>query len=107
MIKLALNSVTAFSRVPLQMATWLGFVVSAFSFVYGLWLITKKLLFDTAVIGWTSLMVVVLFLGGVQLLCVGILGEYVGRIYGESQSRPLYVIAERLGGDHDDAHGHH
>jgi dolichol-phosphate mannosyltransferase len=97
MVKLALNSLTAFSHVPLRLATYLGFMASTSSFLYAVYLVLKKILFDTAVIGWTSLMVVALFLGGVQLLCIGILGEYVGRIYGESQSRPLYVVREELG----------
>lgn len=97
MIGLALDTFTGFSRLPLRLATWLGLAVSCGSFIYGVWLVVKKFWLDTAALGWTSTMVVLLFLGGIQLLALGLLGEYVGRIYVESQARPLYIVARRLG----------
>jgi dolichol-phosphate mannosyltransferase len=96
MVKLAMNTITASSTLPLKAASFLGTVVSSLSILYALLLLGKKLLWDTMVEGWTSTIVTGLFLGGVQLICLGILGEYVGRIYSEIQRRPLYVVAERL-----------
>jgi len=110
MFRLAFDGIASFSRMPLQIASWVGFAVSLFAFGWGGWLVAKKGIamfpgmghLDQAVTGWTSTMVVLLFLGGVQLLCLGVLGSYVGRIYGETQGRPLYIVAERLGGQRDD-----
>jgi dolichol-phosphate mannosyltransferase len=96
MIKLAMNTITASSTLPLKVASFMGTLVSSLSFLYALILLLKKLFFDTMVEGWTSTIVTGLFLGGVQLICLGILGEYVGRIYGEIQRRPLYVVASKL-----------
>jgi dolichol-phosphate mannosyltransferase len=96
MLRLALTTVTASSTLPLKAASFLGTLVSALSFLYAALLLGKKLLWDTMVEGWTSTIVAGLFLGGVQLICLGILGEYVGRIYGEIQRRPLYVLASKL-----------
>jgi polyisoprenyl-phosphate glycosyltransferase len=96
MVKLAMNTITASSTLPLKAASFVGTVVSSLSFVYALLLLGKKLVWDTMVEGWTSTIVTGLFLGGVQLICLGILGEYVGRIYSEIQRRPLYVVAARL-----------
>jgi dolichol-phosphate mannosyltransferase len=96
MLRLALVTITAFSRLPLRAASVLGLIVSVFAFGLGSFLVLKKFLWDTMIEGWTSAMVSSLFIGGVQLVCLGILGEYVGRIYGESQKRPLYVVSTRL-----------
>jgi dolichol-phosphate mannosyltransferase len=96
MLKLALTTITASSTLPLKVASFLGALVSTLSFAYAAILLLKKLLWDTMVEGWTSTIVTGLFLGGVQLVCLGILGEYVGRIYNEIQRRPLYIVAERL-----------
>jgi dolichol-phosphate mannosyltransferase len=96
MVRLAMNTITASSTLPLKAASFLGTVVSSLSFIYASVLLLRKLLWDTMVEGWTSTIVSGLFLGGVQLICLGILGEYVGRIYSEIQKRPLYVVASRL-----------
>jgi dolichol-phosphate mannosyltransferase len=98
MIRLAVNTITAFSRMPLQVASYIGLLIALCSFGFGSWIIAKKVFLDTAVEGWSSLIVVILFLGGVQLLCLGILGEYVGRAYSEVQKRPLYVVSTELDG---------
>jgi dolichol-phosphate mannosyltransferase len=99
MVRLALTSMTNFSQVPLQLASWVGFVAAFFSVAYAVYLVARKLVLDTAIEGWTSTMVSMFFLGGVQLLCLGILGEYVGRVFTGVQGRPLYVVAKKLGFD--------
>jgi len=96
MLRFALDAITSFSHVPLQLATWLGFAVSAFAFFYILVVLALKLA-GISWPGYTSLMAAILFLGGVQLLMVGLLGEYVGRIYDEVKHRPLYLVAEKVG----------
>jgi len=95
--KLAFDGVTSFSRFPLRLATYLGLVVSLVSFVYTAKIIIDTLLFGRIVPGWTSLMAAVLFLGGVQLVVIGIVGGYIGRVYVEVQQRPLYLIKEKIG----------
>lgn len=89
---LALEGITSFSTVPLRIWTYLGFGVAAFSFLYAAWLIIDKLVWGNAVPGYPSLMTAILFLGGVQLMGIGVLGEYIGRIYMESKQRPRYII---------------
>jgi glycosyltransferase involved in cell wall biosynthesis len=98
MLRFALDGLTSFSHVPLQLATWLGFLVSAFAFLYILVVLTLWIL-KINVPGWTTLMVFVLLLGGVQLTVIGVLGEYLGRIYDEVKGRPLYLVAEEVGGE--------
>ncbi len=93
MARFALDALTSFSYVPLQLATWLGFAVSAFSFFYILVVLVLKVL-HINVPGWTTLMVFVLLIGGVQLMMIGVLGEYLGRVYEEIKGRPLYLVAE-------------
>ena len=84
---------------PLRLATWLGLIVSAGAFLLAAALVVARLLGHIPVQGWTSLAVLVLLVGGVQLVTVGALGEYVGRIYNEVRSRPLYLVRERRGFD--------
>jgi glycosyltransferase involved in cell wall biosynthesis len=93
--QLAIEGITSFSTAPLRLATWVGLGAAAFAFVYGLWVLAKALLWGDPVRGYPTLMVVILFLGGVQLLALGVIGEYLGRNYAESKQRPLYFIAER------------
>jgi dolichol-phosphate mannosyltransferase len=81
------------------LASYLGLVVSSVSFIYMAYVVWLKLFTDRTVLGWTSVMVAVLFLGGVQLLCLGIVGEYLGRIYEEVKQRPLYILDESSGLD--------
>ena len=90
----ALEGITGFSTAPLRAATYVGFVTAAFAFVYGAWVVTKTLLWGEPVQGWPTLMAVVLFLGGVQLMALGVIGEYLGRLYLESKQRPLYLVQE-------------
>jgi glycosyltransferase involved in cell wall biosynthesis len=94
---LALEGITSFSYVPLQFATYFGIIVSFLSFIYGVSLLIKTLIYGNPVPGYPSLMVVILFLGGVQLMTIGMIGEYIGRIYNESKRRPLYIVRETYG----------
>ena len=97
MLKFAADAVTSFSDVPLRLASYLGFTVSTAAFIYALVIIFFKAIrlgTPEYARGWASTMVVILFLGGVQLIGIGILGEYLGRIYDEVKGRPLYLIAD-------------
>jgi dolichol-phosphate mannosyltransferase len=94
MIKLTFNAVTSFSYFPLQLAGFAGLCISAISFIFAIWLIIQKLFFGIDVAGWASTMVTILFMGGVQLAVLGLVGEYLGRVFTEVQKRPLYMIKE-------------
>ncbi len=92
--KLALEGLTSFSTAPLRLATWLGMLSSFVALAYGLFFFLRTLLFGNPVPGYPSLLVAILFLGGVQLICLGIIGEYLGRTYAESKGRQLYFVLE-------------
>lgn len=98
MLRLAFDGILSFSSVPLRIALILGFVVSLLSILAGLAAIVVKLGGWYTVDGWTSLAVLVCFIGGVQLTVMGIIGEYISRIYDEVKARPLYLVAENAGG---------
>ena len=97
MLRFAADALFSFSLAPLRLAIWMGFLATALALLGVVWVLAVRLMTDEWVAGWATLLVVVLFLGGVQLVLIGILGEYVGRIYGEVKRRPLYFIKERLG----------
>jgi glycosyltransferase involved in cell wall biosynthesis len=86
----ALEGITSFSAAPLKGATYLGLLVAGFSFFYGLYFLLRTLFFGNPVPGYPSLVVIILFLGGVQLICLGIIGEYLARTYNETKRRALY-----------------
>jgi len=90
--RLALDGITAFSTVPLKIWSYIGMGVAGIAFLYGLVIIFKTLILGIDVPGYASIMVIVLFLGGVQLLSLGVIGEYVGRIYLEVKKRPHYIV---------------
>ncbi len=97
MIRFAIDGITSFSDIPLRFASYLGFTVSAVAFLYALLIIAFKIFSlkpPAYTPGWASTIVAVLFLGGVQLMSLGILGEYLGRVYDEVKGRPLYLISD-------------
>ncbi|WP_397451636.1 glycosyltransferase family 2 protein [Pseudomonas sp. NA-150] len=100
---LALDGITSFSTVPLRVWSYVGGAVSLFSLLYAAYRVIDKLFFGNDVPGYTSLMTAILFLGGVQLIGIGILGEYIGRIYMEAKHRPRYVVKDVVG-HHEDPH---
>ena len=104
MFKLAWDGITAFSNAPLKLATYIGVSISAVSFLYLLVVICQKLFTDTTVQGWASLVAISLFFNGVILIVLGIIGEYIRRIYDEAKGRPIYIISEKIGFDegHDE-----
>ena len=97
MLSFAAAGITSFSTFPLHLAAYLGFFTAIIGVPYALWAVYLRLFTDNAVSGWASLIVAILFLGGVQLMCLGVLGEYVGRIYDEVKQRPLYITREKIG----------
>ena len=93
MLRFAVDGITSFSEIPLRFATYLGFITSTLAFVYAIVVLGLQFAHMNFP-GYTSTMVAILFLGGIQLIGIGILGEYVGRIYDQVKARPLYLIAE-------------
>lgn len=98
MIRFALDGITSFSSIPLKMATIMGYLTSLLAFAYACSVIVQKFMGYT-VQGWATIMVGLLFLGGVQLICLGILGEYIGRIFNETKGRPLYIVDREMRND--------
>jgi polyisoprenyl-phosphate glycosyltransferase len=88
----ALEGVTSFSTAPLRLATYVGLFTAVMAFVFAIWIVAKALLFGDPVAGWPTMMSVILGLGGVQLIALGTIGEYLGRLYEESKQRPLYLV---------------
>jgi dolichol-phosphate mannosyltransferase len=103
MLRFALDGITSFSYLPLQLATYTGFVIAAIAFLFLIAVVVLRLAMpnaqDPAFFGQASTLVSVLFLGGVQLIFLGIIGEYLGRIYDEVKRRPLYIVSEAMGFD--------
>lgn len=97
MIKLAIDGITGFSNKPLKIASTLGYVVSGLGFIYLIIILIQKLFTDTTIQGWTSIIGLLLILNGVTLIMLGVLGEYIGRIYDEIKARPVYIIKEKIG----------
>jgi glycosyltransferase involved in cell wall biosynthesis len=91
---LALEGITSFSTVPLRLATYVGVFTAIVAFAWGLWIIARTVLWGDPVQGWPSLMTAMLFLGGLQLVALGIVGEYLGRLYVEVKQRPLYLVGD-------------
>lgn len=94
LVRLALDGIISFSYAPLRLAVYLGLVISAASFAIAVFFLLFKLVVGVDVPGWTSLLIAVLFMGGIQLLTLGVMGEYVSRIYDEVKQRPVYVVAD-------------
>jgi glycosyltransferase involved in cell wall biosynthesis len=93
LLSFAIDAFTGFSIVPLRIGSFLGLFVSLFGFCYALFLFARTLIYGVDVPGYASIMVAILFLGGIQLLCLGMIGEYIGRAYIETKGRPIYLVA--------------
>ncbi len=100
--RLAIDGITSFSSLPLKVWSVVGLAFAAVALVYGAYLVVRTLVRGVDVPGYASLMVMILFLGGLQLLSLGVLGEYLGRVYDEVKARPLYVVRQRFGFGADD-----
>lgn len=94
LFNLAIDGIVSFTTTPLRISTFLGLFVSFFAFIYIIVVIIRTIMFGADMAGYPSMMAVILFLGGVQLLSLGIIGEYIGRIFNETKQRPLYLIEE-------------
>lgn len=99
MLKFAMDGITTFSYKPLKISTYVGFLVALLSFIYLIVVICLRLFTDVTVTGWASTLAVSLIFNGVILMMLGIIGEYIGRIYDETKNRPLYIIREKVGFD--------
>jgi len=97
LMSLALTAITSFSSLPLYVCAYLGLVIAGASFFYAIFAIYEKFFTNNVVPGWTSVLVSVLFLGGIQLIAIGVLGGYLARVYEEVKQRPLYLIAQKRG----------
>jgi len=97
MIRFAVDGITSFSSVPLYFSASIGIFISLISFIYGAFVIYSWLFTGTVIEGWASLMIVSLFVGGIQLITLGILGVYLGRVYDESKRRPRYLLRQKFG----------
>lgn len=96
-VNFAISFLLSFSTKPLRMISILGFIVSALSFLYLGFVVIQVLVAGTAVMGWPTLVVLMTFLGGIQLLALGVIGEYISRIFIESKKRPIYIVEEKIG----------
>jgi len=107
LVKLAIEGLTAYTTSPLQWATGIGLIVSLISFLYALWVIIKTIVWGDSVAGFPTLMIAILFLGGVQLLSLGIIGEYLGRVFNETKNRPVYFVQSFNGDKYDNSRQNH
>ena len=97
MLKFAYDGITSFSYFPLKMATYLGVFSAFMGFIWGIYAIYQKIYNpETTVPGWTTVVVAIFFLGGIQLIVLGMIGEYIGRIYTEAQNRPPYIVRQKI-----------
>ena len=92
MLKFALDAITSFSSIPLRLSSYLGFIAAFLGFLYSLYIFFIKFFTYKTIPGWTSIIIVVLFLGGIQLICLGMIGEYLSRLSEEAKNRPLYLL---------------
>lgn len=93
---LAVEGITSFSTAPLRVWVYVGGIISLISIVYAVWIVANVLIAGVDVPGYASIIVSILFIGGIQLFGIGILGEYIGRIYMESKSRPIYIVDSKI-----------
>ena len=103
MLRFALDGITSFSYKPLRIASYIGFGLSMASFIYLLVVVFQRLFTNTTTPGWTSIIALNLLFNGIILIFLGVIGEYIGRIYEESKGRPLYIIREIVQKEQEDA----
>lgn len=94
LVKYAIGGIVNFSQAPLDIASWFGMSMTFVSFIMLVFIIVRKLLFGDPVAGWASTMCVIVFIGGIQLFCIGIMGQYIGKTYMETKKRPHYIVSE-------------
>lgn len=94
LFKYAIDGIINFSEAPLDIASWFGIAMTAFAFLFLVFIVVRKLCFGDPVAGWASTMCVIVFIGGIQLFCMGVMGQYIAKNYAESKHRPHYIIAE-------------
>ncbi|MDE6723960.1 MAG: glycosyltransferase family 2 protein [Eubacterium sp.] len=102
LFKYAFEGIVSFSTFPLKISTYVGFISAVLSVLYLIFVVVQKLAFGIHVPGYATIVVLVLFLGGLQLFCLGILGEYISKIYVQVKNRPVYILKEHLGKDDED-----
>jgi glycosyltransferase involved in cell wall biosynthesis len=102
LLSLALEGIISFTTIPLRIWTYIGGLISVAALTSAVWIVAKTLIFGTDLPGYPSLFTAILLLGGIQLIGIGVLGEYIGRIYGEVKRRPIYLVRERYGFPHPD-----
>jgi hypothetical protein len=96
MLSLAMNGITSFTELPLKAITALGMLVSLFSFGLAFWALVVKLFTTAAIPGWASIVIPLYMLGGIQLLCLGVIGQYLAKIYSEAKARPRFIVEKSL-----------
>lgn len=96
MVSLAVTGITSFTEIPLKIITVLGILVSLFSFALAIWAFVVKLLLQIAIPGWASIVIPIYFLGGIQLLCLGVIGQYLAKIYAETKARPRFIVDKNI-----------
>lgn len=94
LVKYAIDGIINFSNAPLTIASWGGMIMTGVAFLFLLFIIIRKLLFGDPVAGWASTMCTIIFIGGIQLFCLGVMGQYIGKTYSESKNRPHYIVKE-------------
>lgn len=94
LLKYSVNGIVNFSNVPLNIASWFGIIMTALSFLALIFIVVRQLIFGDPVAGWASTICTIIFVGGIQLFCIGIMGQYIAKIYMESKNRPHYIIAQ-------------
>lgn len=99
LLKYGFNGIISFSTTPLKLSTFLGLIISSLSFLYLLVVIIQKIFFEISIPGYPTIVSCILFIGGIELLCLGIIGEYIGKIYMESKNRPIYILKENITND--------
>lgn len=104
MLKFALDAITSFSYKPLRIASYIGFTISFVSFIYLLIVLYQRLFTETTTAGWASIVAINLLFNGIILILLGVIGEYIGRIYDETKNRPLYIVREAVGQQLDSEH---